>query len=158
MSRTTSSSLKAAASAQETSEVFLILLEISHADITTLRFVNNYTDIIGPGAETYIGFPFDIIIPSDDEQALSQIKLTIDNVDRSIMDEIRSLTSAPDISVSVILASDPTTIEAGPFEMKLRNVDYNASTISGNLQSDDILNEPWPGVSYVPANFPGLWA
>jgi hypothetical protein len=159
MSRSTSLTLRQAINAEETSEVFLILLDVYHADIgppTTLRFVNNYTDIVSNG-NTYIAYPFQITIPSDLEDALPRVQLTIDNVDRSIMQEIRSLTSAPDISISVILASDPDTIEAGPFETKLRNVDYDASTITGDLQSDDILNEPYPGVAFTPGNFPGLF-
>jgi len=157
MARSTSATFRSAVNAEETSEVFLILLEMTHADITTIRLVNNYTDVVGPGANTYIAFPFQITIPSDDDEALSRVQLTIDNVDRYLMDEIRAITSAPDISISVVLASSPTVIEAGPFETKLRNVDYDESRITGDLQAEDILNEPYPGESYVPANFPGLW-
>lgn len=158
MARSTSTTLRSAANAEETSEAFLILFDFYHADMTpdTLRFVNNYTDVVSNG-ETYTAYPFSLTIPSDLEDSLPRIQLTIDNVSRLIMDEIRLLTSAPDISIYVILASDPDTIEAGPFETKLRNVSYDANAITGDLQSQDILNEPYPGVFYTPANFPGLF-
>jgi hypothetical protein len=157
MARTTSNTLRTAVNAEETSEIFLILLEISHASISpTLRFVNNYTNITSGGNE-YIAYPFTITIPSELEDSVPRVSLTIDNIDRSIMDEVRSLTSAPDVSISVILASGPDTIEAGPFETKLRNVDYDANSITGDLQAEDILNEPYPGVFFNPMNFPGLF-
>ena len=158
MARNTSTTLRAAVTAEETSEAFLILLDIYHADMSpdTIRFINNYTDIISNG-ETYTAYPFSITIPSDLEDSLPRVQLTIDNVSRMIMDEIRTLTSAPTVSISVILASDPHTIEAGPFETKLRNADYNENSITGDLQTDDILNEPYPGIYYTPANFPGLF-
>jgi hypothetical protein len=159
MSRSTSLTLRTAINAEETGEAFLILLDIYHASFgppTTLRFVNNYTDITSNGND-YIAYPFSITIPSDLEDSLPKVQLTIDNIDRSIMDEIRSLTSAPDVNISVILASDPDTVEAGPFETKLRNVDYNFSAITGDLQAEDILNEPYPGVFFTPDQFPGLF-
>ena len=160
MTRSTSATFRAAINAEETSEAFLILLHFAHADIpATIKLVNNYVDIdnAGPGNETYIAYPFNISIPSDLEDTLPRIQLTIDNVDRFLMDEIRSLTSAPDISIYVVLASTPSVIEAGPFESKLRNVSYSASTITGDLQVEDILNEPYPGTYFTPQTFPGLF-
>ena len=135
------------------------MLHFEHADITNLKLVNNYVDVhnAGPGSDTYIAYPFSINMPSDLEDALPRVQLTIDNVDRYLMDEIRTLTSAPDIILYVVLASTPGTIEAGPFETKLRNVEYDAARITGDLQVDDILNEPYPGKFYVPSLFPGLF-
>ena len=138
-------------------EVPLVIIEISHADITTLRFVNNYTNVTSNG-NVYTAYPFDINLPSDVEEKLPQVTLTIDNISRSIVDEIRTLTGAPDIDISVILASDPDKLEAGPYEMKLREVGYNAFTITGTISELDIFHETYPGDNYSPTNFQGLFA
>jgi len=157
MSRSLSSTFKAAIFSQETAEVFLVLLELDHADLAApLRVVNNYENITSNG-EVYIGYPFSISIPDETEDAMPIVKLTIDNVDRSIVEAVRTCTSAPAIVVSVVLASAPDTIEAGPFDLTLRAATYDALSVSGEIRADDILNEPWPGVIITPQNFPGLF-
>ena len=159
MSRSVSATFSAAVNAQETAEVFLLLLEISHADIgppTSLYFVNNRTDIVS-GANTYTGFPFQISLPADVDNTLPSVQLSIDNVDRSIIAEIRGLSGPPTITLKVVLADTPNVIEAGPFSFSLRRVDYDAFTITGTLLTEDILNEPYPGDSFTPQNFPGLF-
>jgi hypothetical protein len=140
-----------------------MLLSIYHTDIgppTTLYFVNNYEDITHQG-NVYTAFPFQIMIPADFDDQLPRVQLSIDNIDRSIIEELRGIVGPPTITVTVVLADDDSlvydTVEAGPFELALRNIDYNAMVITGDLQSEDILNEPYPGYFYTPANFPGLW-
>ena len=163
MPRSTSTTLRSAVFSQETSEIFLLLLTIQHVDIgtpDTLYFVNNYENIDSTASgslETYTAYPFAIDLPSDFEDQLPEVKLMIDNVDRSIVETIRTLSSPPTISLSVVLADSPDTVEAGPFEMTLRGTEWNYLTVTGSLQPEDILNEPYPGDAYTPQNFPGLF-
>ena len=118
MARTTSATLRAAITAEETSEAFLILLHFHHESMspTTIKLVNNYVDlaVAGPQSDAHIAYPFSVDIPSDLEDALPRVELTIDNVDRFLMDEIRSLTSAPDITLYVVLASTPRCATRSP--------------------------------------------
>jgi hypothetical protein len=157
MPRPVSSTLRASVFAQNTEQVYLALLVISHADITTLRFVCNTEDITSNGS-VYTGYPFDIHLPQEREDQPPQIPITIDNVDRAIVDEIRSLVSAPDISLTMVLASSPDTIEYGPVEATLRNVQWNLGTITGDLQMEDLLNESYPGYAFTPQTAPGLFS
>ena len=63
MARTVSATLEAAVYEQETNEIFHILLEIAHTDMSaTLRFVNNTEDVVSNG-DTYTAFPFLIDFP-----------------------------------------------------------------------------------------------
>ena len=159
MSRSTSSTLRQAVFAEETGKVFLLLLTIQHADIgspDTLYFVDNFENVTS-GGHTYTAFPFTIDLPGDSDDELPRVQLTIDNVDRSIVEAIRNLGGAPTVTLSVVLSSSPNTIEAGPFEMKMRNAEYDSLVVTGDLQSDDILNEPYPGDAFTPQNFPGLF-
>ena len=159
MPRSTSTTLRNAVFAPETGEVFLLLLTIQHADIgspDTLYFVNNYEDVTSNG-DVYTAYPFLIDLPADIEDQLPQVELVIDNVDRSIIETIRTLTGPPAVTLSVVLADSPNTVEAGPFEMTLRTAEWDALTIRGNLQPQDILNEPYPGDAYTPQDFSGLF-
>jgi hypothetical protein len=157
MSRNVTSTFRSAAFAQETNQVYLVLLAISHASITTIYVVNNYANIVSNG-NTYIGFPFDIELPQDFEEALPSVSLTICNVDRQIVQAVRTLQGAPTITISVVLASSPNTVEAGPYTMTLREVSYDAMAVSGTIMPEDMLNEAYPGDYFTPSNFPGIFA
>lgn len=159
MARNTSVAFRRAVFAQQTNEVFLILLELYHASIgppTTLYFVNNYTNITSNGQE-YIAFPFNIILPADTAEEDVRVQLSIDNVNRSIVEKIRSISGPPTVIIKVVLASQPDTIEFGPVTMKLRNVTWDDFIISGDLVINEIGDEPIPGRDYTPQNFAGLF-
>ena len=65
MPRTVSLSAMQGAMAQETDEVYLILLDIDHADLpSTLRFVNNDSDVTS-NSNLYTAFPFEATMPDD---------------------------------------------------------------------------------------------
>lgn len=147
----------AAVLAQETDKVFLPLLSISHPDLAEpILVVNDGQNCVSNGG-TYLAFPFTIDFPPADPDQAPQVRLVVDNVDQSIIVGIRQLSSAPTISLSVVLSDTPDTIEAGPFNMTLRQAVYDSLTIEGTLNFEDILNEPYPGDAYTPANFPGLF-
>ena len=156
MPRTTSAAFKAAVFGQHSGEVFLALLSIAHADITTLRFVADSQDVTSNG-HVYTAYPFDVRWPAELEDQPPRTKIAIDNVDRAIVDEIRSLTGAPDISLSIVLASDPDVIEYGPIEGKLRIVAWNFGMINGDIEVEDLLNEGYPGTAITPQTAPGLF-
>ena len=162
--RSTSTAFRAAVNAQQTDTAFLVLLSIYHASIgppTTLRFVNAQQNITCLG-NVYTAFPFQITLPADFDDQLPQVQISIDNIDQTIIAELRGIVGPPTISISVVLAPDDSlvydVIEAGPFELALRNIDYDSKVITGDLQSEDILNEPYPGYFYTPQIAPGLWS
>lgn len=157
MSRNVSATLKSAAFAQRTDKVFLVLIEIDHDDLSTpIRVVNNTENITSNG-NVYQAYPFEINMLSDLKDELPKVTLTIDNVDRQIVQAVRTVSSAPDVTLSVVLADAPNTIEAGPFAMSLKNASYDAFVVSGELGAEDILNEPYPEGTFNPVDFPGLF-
>lgn len=160
MSRNVSATFVQSVNAQETNQVFLVLLLIDHSSLTEpIRIVNNFEDISSNGA-TYIGCPFAITFPSDLEDQLPAVTLSIDNVDRQIVAAVRNIdpTDGPATSeISVVLASSPDTIEVGPMSLTLREVSYDAALVTGTMQPEDILNEPYPGDIFSPGFYPGLF-
>jgi hypothetical protein len=157
VSRSVSNTFKTAIYTQDTSELFLFLLEIDHADLDTpLRFVNNTEDVTSD-SNVYTAFPFMINLPADKEDQLPRVTLAIDNIDQTIVQTLRELSSPATVSVSLILHRDPDTIEAGPFEFTMKNATYTAEVVTCELAYEDILNEAFPGDSFTPNHFTGLF-
>lgn len=157
MSRTVSAAAKQALFGQETDEAFLMLLTIDHEDLAVpIRVANNVEDVVSRG-DTYVAFAFEIDLPGESAEALARPRLRIDNVDRQIVDALRLIDSAPSVVMEIVMASTPDTVEAGPFNMTLERAQYDELVVTGELAFEDILNEPFPGESYTPDKFPGLF-
>ena len=144
----------ASINAQSTDEVWLTLLTIDSDELAApLRFVNNNESLSSRG-NVYMAFPFDIEFPGQDEENPGEARLVIDNIDGSIVNFIRNIVTPPAVTIEVVLASTPNSVEAAFANMTLRNVSYDAKTVSGLLKFEDIVVEP---VTYAmtPERFPG---
>ena len=104
----------------------------------------------------YEAFPFDVLIPKNVDGEVSTAKLVLDNVDRRLINQIRSQTEPLRVSYDIVLASNPVDILASFTDFKLRQVSYDAISISGSLTMEDFLNEP-VGSIMSGQNFPGLF-
>lgn len=157
MPRTVSATLRSAAYAQQTSECPLVLLTIDHPDLAApIRVVADAQGVTS-GGDDYVAYPFAIALPDDADDKVPSTRLVIDNVDRQIIQAIRSIGSAATLTMQVVLASDPDVIEAGPFSMTLRNVSYNSLTIEGDLQGPNLLQMQFPKRNFTPNDFNGLF-
>lgn len=146
-----------AMNAQNTGEVFLTLLQLSHPSFgATLRFVNDMADLTSNG-HVYVGWPFDLPFPEIGSDNLPILELVIDNVDQSIWNAIKSISTPIDVQISWVLKSSPDTIEGGPLFLRMRSTEVGLIAVSGSLQFEDLLNEPYPFESYTPGSAPGLF-
>lgn len=156
MSRTLSEAAIESTNAQETAEVWLTLVEIDHADLTApIRVVNNHEDITS-NSNLFQGFPFNVEFPDEPMDGQPMARLSIDGVDRTIVETLRTISSPPTVKLQVILASQPDTIEVEFDGLTLRRATYPAHTISGDLVFQDILSEPIT-FTMTPNKFPGLF-
>jgi hypothetical protein len=156
MPRSLTSTALASANAQQTDEVWLVLLTIQHNDLEQpIRVVNNTEQIVSRG-QTYVGFPFDFELPGEDADSPSKARLRIDNVDRRIVEVVRRISSPPLVTLEVILASAPDTVEFVFSGLTMREIDYDVTSVSGDLLFESIFAEP---VTYTmtPSRFPGLY-
>ena len=158
MPRTLSTAARASLFAQQTGEVFVQLLTLEHPDLVEpIRVCSDSIDTVSGGL-TYQRFPFTITMPPEDEDAPPIVRLKIANADRTIVRSVRELSqNAMMVTLSVVMASSPDTIEAGPLEFKLRNVTFDAEFVEGELHFEDPLNEPFPADTFNPNTFPGLF-
>lgn len=157
MSRTTSATFKQAAFAQETAEAVIVLIQIDHPTLSDpIRLSSDGADTIHNG-DTYVSYPFNLSLPDDPQEGLTKGQLTVDNVGRDIVPWLRAMASAPTVTIKVVLASDPDTVEAEFTNFELTNVSYDAQTITGDLGITTFMNEPYPGGSFLPSQYPGLF-
>lgn len=152
---TISTALKQDAWSQE-SNLPLVLLEIDHADLAVaIRVVNNKANITSNGEE-YVGFPFEIFLPDSKDDAPPQAKLRIDNVSREIVEAIRSISSPPSVTIRIVRQETPDIVEAEFAGMQLRYVPFDALSVEGTLEFEDLTREPYPAYTFNPANYRGM--
>lgn len=138
------------------SDLPLILLTISHASLADdIRVVNNKEKITSNGLE-YIAFPFDIQLPDSKEDSQPSAKLTISNVSREIGLAIRSISTPPSVSITVVRQDTPDVMEAQFVGMRLNNVQYNMMTVTANLEFEDLTREEYPYLKFSPSIFRGI--
>lgn len=156
MARGLSSAALASIHEQETDEVWLILVTIDHADLANpIRVVSNMEDITSNG-ETFVGLPFEIILPDENPDEPGEVMLRVDNVDKTIVETVRIIQSPPTVKVQVVLASQPDSIEAEIDGLTMRDVTWDVGVVEGRLRLDDLVVEPL-SETITPARFPGLF-
>lgn len=155
--RELSDAFKAAIFSKETEEVFLVLVTVSHSQLATpLRIVPNTENIFSNG-NTFYAMPCEITLISDSEESTPSAKLRVDNLDRIFTVALRTISTPPTVSLELIRASTPDTIEAGFYDLQMRIVKIDVNYLEGDLTLESFLNEPYPGHEMGPAYFEGLF-
>lgn len=159
MSRQISQSALQAVLAQETDEIILVALKIDHTTLDSpLLFVNDTQDLVRSDG-TYLAFPFEIKFPDDSEDDVPTVNIVIDNVDQRVIEELRAIEGRPEITIEIILRSQPNTPEMGPFTMKLKGADYDTMQIRGEIgYEEDFLNQKFPAGSFNPRTAVGMFS
>jgi hypothetical protein len=166
LSRSVSATARAAMYAQETEEVFVLLLEIETSGEpirVALDSENLDSTLTVDGTDTYstavtfAGGFFGIELPEEAGENISSVRINVDNVDRVIVAAIRNANTQPECRLWVVLRSSPNVVEAGPYYMTLESAQYDAMTVTGELVFEDVTNRRYPAHEYTPINTPGLF-
>lgn len=168
MPRTISTGFRHSTQAPFADEVALIFCTITHPLISDpIRVVNDTVDFTY-GGSSFIGFPFDITIMSDDDQPPTA-KLEFQNVDTAIGLAIQTLRSAPRLKLELLSSQDfnltvrPRTPIGSPAaeyvadKLFLSNVSVDAMIISAEIVGWDYLQRTWPGRRATQNILPGLF-
>lgn len=166
MSRPLSNSAKAAMYAQSTSEVFIMLVTIDHPSFTTpVRVASDPYEllpeagvrgVISRGME-FLYLPFSVELPSQDDTGVAKARISVDNISREIVAAVRRANSALSITIEIVLASDPDTLEVAIEDFRLDRVTYDAFTVSGDISIEYFDLEPFPSRRFTPSDFPGIF-
>jgi hypothetical protein len=134
-----------------------ILLDIEHPDMSgPLRFVNSRSNVVSNG-NTYVSFPFEIVLPDDDGENPQRATLKIDNISREVYAAIWALDPSPIVRISVVLSSQPDVVEYQTGKLYLGRVTADEIALEGELMPQFYQTETWPSAVINPARFPGLW-
>jgi hypothetical protein len=167
MSRNLSSGFLAAAFSQETDEVVICLLTITHPDLSTPIYLSsNPTERISDDpliyatnsrGNQYLTLPFDFTMPDDQADSAPRIQLVVDNTQRELVGLLRSISTPATIVVEIVLASSPDHVEIAMPGLQLGNAKITEQSVSIDLVADPLVNEPFPGGSFTAGAFPGLF-
>ncbi len=135
---------------------WLFLLTIKTKGNAPLRLVNNNEPITSRG-NVYEPFPFALVLPEDTGDQLPKVSLSISNISGEIIKAIREQQDPPEISCELISSAYPDVVEKTLDFLQLRTVSYDAITITGQLEVVNVLTKGFPGESYDPVHFPGLF-
>jgi len=143
--------------AAETGEVFLVTALIAVDGAAVCRLVNNTENVTINGSQ-WEAFPFTFVLPCEGGEGIKTAAFEIDNIDRRIQKEI-TLAANKTITAefNIILASDPGTVERGPFKYILRDVQITKYKVRATLHDFYLDDLNIPGMAYTPNNFPGLF-
>lgn len=158
MSRKLSPLAIQSALSQESDQAWLFLLEIRHSSLKNpFRWVND-TDKIVSNGKTYLPYAFEVQLSVEDEEHLPEVELTIDNVDRALMEVIRTSDVAPEFTIRLVLHSTPDVVEVEVVGLSLLEVSYDAYRLYGTLYADDLLNTRYPAdIVSIAAGYQGLF-
>lgn len=107
--------------------------------------------------QLYFSFPFSLTLPTDVEDSVPEATIEIDNVERSLAVAVRVAQDPIKVTTYVFRTDDPTIVEARFPDFELVDVKYDALIVRGRLSLDSFAEEPYPGGSFTPASFAGLF-
>ncbi|MCB1833599.1 MAG: DUF1833 family protein [Geminicoccaceae bacterium] len=144
--------------AQATSEGAIALVTISHAALgDPIRLSGDAVDTISRG-ETFIAFPFDLILPDDRDGGPPRAEFVIGNVDRSITALLRSISTPPEFLIELVRMDDPDSVQASWSRLKLTEPRWDLIKVTMTLVSGDRGTRRFPKDRFLPSAFPGLWS
>ena len=151
--------LRACYLAQST-EIFVSLVTITHSGLVEpLRFHNKLGDSIVSNSETYEGRWFEMDLPSELNDSLPQVVLTVDNADLLL-----SLLTFPldtqekfEVHMSIIKKSDPAFIEYGPNRFSAPELACDKVTAVWNCIQEPGLDAMWPKDAITPYSHPATF-
>lgn len=158
MPRTLSSLALQAAYSQETGTAYIVLLTLSHPTLPVpIRVTSDAVNTVSRG-NTFIPYPFLVTLPSDDDLQPARARLTIDNVDRTIITSLRNIGTTPlNLLIEIVTSNTPGTLEFSSGTLTLRNVEGDAISVTGVLGFEELLGEGFPGDSVTPLTVPGVF-
>jgi hypothetical protein len=106
---------------------------------------------------TYYFFPMRIKLPDDTDAGPGEMGLEIDNIERTLTEAIRTIFSPVSVKVEIVMDNAPDVVDIEWPEYQLTNVRYDASMITGTLVLDNMMREPFPGLSFSPSTAPGIF-
>jgi hypothetical protein len=106
----------------------------------------------------YIFLPLEITLPSEEDSGIGRCSITLNYVTPEAIQLVRqNLTNPTEVTLELILASNPDYVEALFTGFSIVGATYNQDSISLELDMIDLAREPFPCYNFTPNYFPGLF-
>jgi hypothetical protein len=165
--RVLSLNFRSALFSQESSEVVIFLLTITHPSLAAPILLSTdpsariTTDPLVYGTasrgSTFLYAGIDVSLPDEQDRTAPASKLIVSNITRDIIPLARSVSTPPAIKIEAVLLSAPDTVEMSWPALNMTNLNYDASALTFDLTMDALATEPYPAGSFDPASFPALF-
>lgn len=106
--------------------------------------------------ETYQHALVSVSLPDDKEGAAPRARVTFDNVDRGMVELLRSIVGVPQVKFEVVMVDSPDAVEIRYDKLEAFGATYDGDTISFEVSREAISTEPWPCDNMTKARFAGL--
>ncbi|WP_020179642.1 hypothetical protein [Methylopila sp. M107] len=154
---------------QHSSDVIVTLLTFMRpGDDVPVRLSSDRTeplDFSGPNAlwgtrsrgEIFYWLPLSIVMPGYGEDVVPQFRISVDMIDREILDVLRASNVPADAKVEIVRASDPDFVASQHKGYKLAGAPWNDAATQLVLRQRSWDLEPFPAGTMNPTTFPGLF-
>ncbi|XAT57845.1 DUF1833 domain-containing protein [Rhodobacteraceae bacterium IMCC1335] len=157
MRTTLSTQMLTAAHAESSGEVVLPLVKLTQAGWDdAICIVPNWEPVTHQD-DVYEPLAFQMDLPDEEAEGVPVLNWIADNVDRRLVEALRTVSGAVAARIVWVLASSPDHIEVGPFELEMRAAQYDAQQISGTLGVEPILETQFGHLIMNPKNTPALF-
>jgi hypothetical protein len=166
--RTLSDVFRKAMFDQETDEIPVLLLTITHPDLAeTIRISSDNADLLDyeqqlrgtiSRVQEYNFLPMSASLPEEGDDASNTIQITVDNVSQKLTVPLKSTVTPATVTAEIVLASAPDDVEVTFPDFELTSADVNAGSVKLSLSVDVMASEPYPADNFTPSAFGGLWA
>ena len=142
----------------------IVLIELTHPDITTQRLAMSTSDVEawiplaggGTAILTFTAYPFELE-PVTDDKGVPRGALRISNVTSLIWNLVGSLDAPPpQINIYRVLESDATVIQDSFLSLDVKRVAANMLTVECEFGHENYASEPYPAARVVPPLCPWL--
>lgn len=159
---------------QHSPEVEVLLFVFEHPTLNApIRFSTDPTERIStdplvygtrsswmdanPETDPYLFIMASASLPSDTEDGAAPAQIVLDNLDRGIAQTLRSITNRATVHLAVVLASSPDVIETEIRDLRLIEVQGDASHISLTISREPIEEEQFPTARFTKDRFPACF-
>lgn len=105
---------------------------------------------------TFVWLPLSIILPGDDDQAASELRLVIDAIDRQIYAVIRSSSEPATCTLEMVQSGSLDIVEMAIANLETQSAPYDETSVQLVMGQESFWGEQWPRGLMTPTTAPGL--
>lgn len=137
----------------------LELLILDHASLAEpVRLVNDTRNWV-IGGSTFVGLPFSLKLPDEQNKETPRSQLVIDNVGRGLTAALENLPVGEELTATIRIVSRATpAVVDYEFIAPMTGVQATPTQVTASIGPEDIMRRPAVRLRFDPLTAPGLFA